>query len=81
MEFRSKKFQSAINQIPQCDWIERAHEMEKRLGRDCAFGMAKQVQNYLSKNSNSTFSQNDFDNALILLCILSKNYMSRECNN
>uniref|UniRef100_A0A9J2P7A9 AB hydrolase-1 domain-containing protein n=2 Tax=Ascaris TaxID=6251 RepID=A0A9J2P7A9_ASCLU len=42
MEFRSKKFQSAINQIPQCDWIERAHEMEKRLGRDCAFGMAKQ---------------------------------------
>uniref|UniRef100_A0A914RL74 Uncharacterized protein n=1 Tax=Parascaris equorum TaxID=6256 RepID=A0A914RL74_PAREQ len=49
MEFQSKKFQSAINQIPQCDWIERAHEMEKRLGRDCAFSVAKQVHNCLSK--------------------------------
>lgn len=47
MEFKSKEFQSAIRQIPQCDWIERAYEMEKRSGCNAEFGVSKKVHSYV----------------------------------
>lgn len=41
-ELMSRDFQNAIRKIPDCDWIDRAYEMERKNCERSSFGLAKQ---------------------------------------
>lgn len=43
MELLSKRFQDGIRRIPECDWLDRAYEMGKKLDDDSPFNAAKCV--------------------------------------
>ncbi|VDK43668.1 unnamed protein product [Anisakis simplex] len=74
MEFKSKRFQSAIHQIPQCDWIERAYEMNKRSdGFNSKFGVAKMFMYILMEEfTNLGNYPTPFDTTLVKNVIAEK---------
>lgn len=48
MELLSKKFQDGIRQIPECDWLDKSYEIEKKLNDDSPFNAAKCVGFFVS---------------------------------
>lgn len=79
-ELLSRKFQTAIREIPQCDWIERAYEMDKKSKDDSPFSLAKQFMYILMEEfTNLKNYPKPFDATLVKNIIAEKDaYVVRQ---